>query len=643
MVGDKVTFRLNKPAARYEVRSYYGDVVERGAAAPSLSLKVRQPGWYKLYLYGAERKAAPWGDTVGSTTFVIFRQRPGFPAMPPPGTAMGSLNDEVARGVTGMGPQRHSVGDASKPEEALKSLAPEIELDRRYYLPFDPLRQRVLMVAFPNGTKDLEGVRAVVRGLKDSVRYWEPRNEPNYGSSGADFALREMRPFYEAVKSVDPSLRVLGPGTVSIGPNDHGLKWIEGFLKAGGARYIDAFSFHAYNTVNGDLWLARKGLDTLEALLAKYGAGKLEKWQTEQGAFAAVYGSYQPRLQGRWTMLQMMVYEQHGIPKEHNHLWYDKSHGFWDFPTWWENDDGGLNPAAALMRVWSEELYGTRFARAYDLGPVGNKLYVGSLFAGPGKRVAAFQSAGSTDGTVELRVQGGRRLHTFSAFGVESDLPVLGGKAVLTVPELPVYVELAKGQQLEVARQDFGPNLALAPGVTVATSGTGQHPVDKSINNDSAKLHNGVLENWYWSQQKDDQPWMDDTKSFPAWVELRLPRSTTLSRVMVYAAPPWQWQGTLLGYELQVYQSGKWVTLEHVKEPPRTFRVFSPATRTTVDSFFSDRWVFQHHFKPVKTQRLRLLVHNTTYGGGATAEVVEAGGQTGPHQVMLREIEVYGR
>ncbi len=31
-------------------------------------------------------------------------------------------------------------------------------------------------------------------------------------------------------------------------------------------------------------------------------------------------------------MLQMMVFEQYGIPKEHNHLWYDKSHGFWDFP-----------------------------------------------------------------------------------------------------------------------------------------------------------------------------------------------------------------------------------------------------------------------------------------------------------------------
>ena len=113
-----------------------------------------------------------------------------------------------------------------------------------------------------------------------------------------------------------------------------------------------------------------------------------------------------------------MVFEQYGIPKEHNHLWYDKSHGFWDFPTWWENDDGGLNPAAPLMRVWSEELYGTKFVKAFDFGPSGNDIYIGSLFQGSGKSVAAFMSAGATDGKVDLLVKGGSKLKVVSPFGV---------------------------------------------------------------------------------------------------------------------------------------------------------------------------------------------------------------------------------
>ena len=451
-----------------------------------------------------------------------------------------------------------------------------------------------------------------------------------------------MKPFFDAVKGVDPSLKVMGPGTVSIGPGL--LPWIDDFFKAGGGKSIDVFSFHAYNNINGDLWLARKSMDTLAQVLEKHGVGEIEKWQTEQGFFAAVYGAYQPHIQGRWTMLEMMIFEQYGIPKEHNHLWYDKSHGFWDFPTWWENEDGGLNPAAPLMRVWSEELYGTRFARRYDLGDVGNKLGIGSLFEGKGRRFAAFQSAGSTDGRIELAVKGGGPLRLVSAFGRTSDLPVEKGRASLNVPELPVYVELADGQSIDVIPDDWGPNLARDPGVTAAASGTGVHPVDKTIPNDVAKIINGELENWYWSQRKEAHVWMDDTKEFPAWVEVRLPEPKAIARVIVYAAPPWQWQGTLLDYEFQVERDGKWETVERVQEPPKVLKVFTPPTRTTVDQFASDRWIFQHRLAtPIKTGKIRLLVHDTTYGGGATKEVADAGGQTGPHQLMLREVEIYGR
>ncbi|MHB1035232.1 MAG: hypothetical protein ACYC35_19265 [Pirellulales bacterium] len=641
-VGDPVSFKLaGSVATRYQVRDYWGEEVDRGPAGAEIKLNVRQPGWYKLYLYG-NAKREPWGEICGGTTFVVFRKSAGFPDMPGKETPGGQhpALDEVARGVIGMGPQRHQA-DASKPEETIKRLESDIAIDKKFYLPYDPLRGRVLLVAFANGTKNLDGVRKIVERFKNDVQYWEPRNEPNYGSNGADFVTKELKPFYETVKGVDPKLKVLGPGTVSVGPGL--LVWIEDFLKAGGAKYLDGFSFHAYNNVNGDLWLARRSLDSLGALLAKYGADKLPKWQTEQGFFAAVYGAYQPRLQGRWTMLEMMVFEQYGIPKEHNHLWYDKSHGFWDFPTWWENEDGGFNPAAPLMRVWSEELFGARFVRAFDFGEAGNRLYLGSLFEGPAKRVAAFQSAGSPDGRIELEVTGGDKLHVVTAFGVERDLPVAQGHAELPVPELPVYVELAAGQDLRVARPDYGPNLALAAGVTAASSGQAEHPVDRQIPNDIRKIINGELENWYWLQKKEAQPWMSNLKEFPGWVEIRLPKEAIVARVLVYAAPPWQWQGSLLDYELQYDKSGQWVTLERIQEPAKVFKVFSPATRTTVDSFYSDRWVFQHSFRPVTTAKLRLVVHETTWGGGAAKDVADAGGQTGPHQIMLREIEVYGK
>lgn len=179
--------------------------------------------------------------------------------------------------------------------------------------------------------------------------------------------------------------------------------------------------------------------------------------------------------------------------------------------------------------------------------------------------------------------------------------------------------------------------------MSLAASGSGKHPVDPKIPNDISKLTNGEMENWYYAQKPEAQVWMDDTKSFPAWIEVRFPRPTEVGRVIVFAPAPWQWQGTPVDYELQCDEQGKWITIEHVIEPLQSFRVITPALRTKADSFFSDRHIFEHRFKPRTTARLRLLVHNTTFGGGATEDIPWAGGQTGPHQLALREIEVYAK
>jgi hypothetical protein len=133
----------------------------------------------------------------------------------------------------------------------------------------------------------------------------------------------------------------------------------------------------------------------------------------------------------------MMVYEQYGIPKEHNHYWYDRNGGFWDEPRWVQNEDGSINPVGPLLRVWSEELYGTHFASALNFGNPGNKMFVGSLFNGPGKQVAAIMTSGDTQGQVTLNVVGATSVKVVSAFGTERSLPIVNGTAALPVSELP--------------------------------------------------------------------------------------------------------------------------------------------------------------------------------------------------------------
>ncbi len=647
------TFQWDQGQAKsYEVRDYFGQLVASGAApAPGtqLTINVKRPGWYKLYVFGSVADPT-FGDSLGGTIFCIYRNDPNFPTMPgkevvDPDPGM----DEVVRGVTGMGPQRLKVDDATNPDAAIAAVAPEVALDKQYYLPYDPVRNRSLLLAFANGTRNindpsqdatyLAGVRKIVQRFHNDIKYYEGRNEPNFFETPEQY-VQEIKALYETVKSIDPTCKVIGPGVVDI-LGGYGLQWLDRFLAAGGGNYIDAVSFHAYNSVNGDVAEARRCLDGLKWEMNKFGIGNMEIWQTEQGSYAAMYGTYDPRHQGRWTMLQRMVFEQYGITKEHNILWYDRS-GYWDIPAFWECwDDGSLNPAASLMRVYSEEVFGTTFTKSYDFGASGNNMYVGNLYTGPGKSVAAFMSAGSTDGKVHLAVQGGNSLRVVSPFGVAINVPVVNGQAVIDVPELPVFVELAAGQTIDVIPQDWGPDLALQPGVTAKTSGDGQHPLGGSYQNSISKVFDGVHQSWYSNQSPDGDVWYDHTVGQTPWFELDLPKAQSIGKVVIYSGVPWQWRGSLLDYELQYDNNGTWTTIEHVQEDPKTIGVYSEWERSTVDSFYSDRYVFRHEFAPVTTSKIRILAHAVTWGGGATQMESEAGGQTGFPLMNLSEVEVY--
>ena len=638
--GEPVVLKLSSPgASRYVIRDYNGNTVETGpVSGSSIAPAVRDPGWYRVALYGNDQ-GMPYGDSVGSSMFSIIRDTPNFPKLPPPGTSGGVdwFSDSILRGVFGHGPQRHKVDNASAPDAEIAKLVTALDIDQKYYKSFDPARKRELLVVFPNGTTDLAGVRKIVERFKGVVKYWEARNEPNFFMSATAFVNNELKPFYELVKSVDPSMKVMGPGAVSVGPPMAG--WNDEFFRAGGGKYIDAFSFHAYNCVNGDLTLVRQSFDQIDAWLRTYNLVGIEKWQTEQGFYGPTWGGYQPRMQGRWTMLQMMTYEQYGIPKEHNHYWYDRNGGFWDHPCWIENEDESINPVGPLLRVWSEELYGTNFVSKYDFGNPGNQLFVGNLFTGVGKQVAAFMTAGETQSQLDLLITGASSVKVVSPFGVERVVPVVAGKVTLPVGELPTYVEFSG--TLNVSRSDWGQNLARLTGVSALASGSTAHPIFTGVNNSIGKVINGQLDSWYWTQAPDAHIWSANNASYPGWIEVRLPSAQSIDRVVVYAGVLWQADGSILDYQLQVDQGGQWVTVATVNEPTNTFRTFNQANHTTVDSFYSERCVFTHSFAPVTTQKIRLLVNDVTWGGAVNKDLKDAGSQSGVRQLNLREIEVY--
>ncbi len=651
--GTPVVFDFAAGSTLYEVRDYNGNLVDSGNAVGSVTLNVTQLGWYKLYVYGPSSNAT-YGNVVGGTTFSIVRVDPNFPTLPPAGSdPTGGLYDEALRDAMDLGPQRYSVTDVTQPAEAIAEITPNLALDEEYYLNNDPTRHPAELIAFTNGTADLTdpsqnaaylaGVAQIVEAFHGTVKYYEGRNEPNFYETPQQFVAEE-RDLYNTIKSIDPTCELIGPGVVDL-TTGYGLAWDNQFFAAGGGQYIDAFSFHAYNAVNGDLFLARDNLNNMTAMLASWGLQNLPIWQTEQGYPAPLYGSYDPNLQGRWTMLQYMIFEQYGIPLEQDILWYDVSHGFWNYPEFFENSDGSVNPEVPLLNVWSEEIYVTNFTQALDFGPTGNNLYVGDEFQGGGRSVLAIMSAGSTDGQVQFKVQGGTSLNVVSDFGVESTIPVVNGVATLAVGDMPVYVELAAGQVADIIPQNWGTNVAALPGVTALSSGDGLNPVDPSLPNDIGKTHDGVIQSWYLTENASTDTWYDDTPAGkPAWLELDFPQPTSVDSAIVYSGDPWQWRGSLLDFQLQYFDntSNSWVNVDHVQEQPKTLSVYSPVEDTTVDSFYSQRWIFPVQFQPVTISRIRILVNSQTYGGAADALESAAGGQSGPDVFCVTDFQVFG-
>ena len=231
--GDTVQYALGATGVTsYEVRDYYGNLVESGGhdpASPALTLTTGALGWYKLYLYGSQDQGAPWHTVVGGSMFVVVRNNPNFPPLAAPDAPSGWYpdSDDQLVGFIGRGPQRLYVEDASNPAQAIQLLTIDLAILKQNYLPYDPVRKRVLAIDFPNGTTDSDGVRQIVEYFKNDVQYYEGRNEPNSETNEAFVA--EEQAFYAVVKGVDPSLKVLGPSVVSIDP---GMAiWIDGFSR----------------------------------------------------------------------------------------------------------------------------------------------------------------------------------------------------------------------------------------------------------------------------------------------------------------------------------------------------------------------------------------------------------------------------
>jgi len=84
-------------------------------------------------------------------------------------------------------------------------------------------------------------------GNCDPVTTWEPWNEPNNTGwpDGGNYATSVLKPFYAAVKSVEPNATVIGGSSLEPVPG-----WWQQLIAAGGLAWMDVAGIHPYTGSN---------------------------------------------------------------------------------------------------------------------------------------------------------------------------------------------------------------------------------------------------------------------------------------------------------------------------------------------------------------------------------------------------------
>ena len=385
----------------------------------------------------------------------------------------------------------------------------------------------------------------------------EPDGDGGY-ATGAAYA-QVFAQFAAAVRAASPSITIIGPGTVCIDSTSRG--WIDSFLSqlasSQGLGYLDGFSFHCYNDIEGNLGNGQASMDALVALLNTYGIGNIPLWQTEQGYPDAYNGTATPRFGPRCLGAQMVLFDQYNLPCERNCYWFVAGE-YINAPYLFMTTFKGVNvyPNALLLRTWSDELSGKAFTGKCTVRAPWNKVIFGNQYKGALGSEAVLMTDGETSLNVPVAVTGMTSgvLTVVRWDGNTSTVAVAHGTATINLCDLPTFVRLPTGAALTLNPSVVGANLAAS-----ATLSSPYQIDNVSLLNDGGWTGSERVSNFGVVPQI-----RESTASTDVPLDLDFGSSQTFNMVMLSCAMPFQNDGSLLDFDLQRWDDSQqaWVTFQ---------------------------------------------------------------------------------
>lgn len=496
------------------------------------------------------------------------------------------------------------------------------------------------------GTTRHTNVGTVVSTLYPLITRFEgPTNEPTLS---AEYA-HQMMIFQDSVHTGNASAKAIGPCPVDV----LNLAAWRAFLAAGGGAYCDEISFHAYNfDTSGDHNLGNYTFTNFVNMLASYGLSGKTLWQTESTqAMTCVYGVHHPR-RARKTMVDTLLLEQYGIPRERNNYWYDNSHGFWSFPVWLSNGDGSMQPQGALYRTLAEETWAMTHSSKLDFGTPGNNIFLGSIYSGTsGSCAVAMCASYMPNSSVTYQITGATgSLTAVDGWGNTSPIAITpGGLATVPTNDFPSYLRLPVGATATVYSVNDWPQIKVnGHGLNAALNARLPCRVGNQL---SMVPRDGKFQTNYGAGSEgggDSGGVFYTAAALPATATLTWETSTRADRVIVWCSPPWQIASTLLDFDVQTSVDGTtWVTQNTVDNTADAVSFLhgsdSNGTGCQYETYWKEQWIFDVKFTggPVTCKAIRLNVRACSHGGEPPdIDPAQMGQGDSNERIVLQDIAV---
>jgi len=451
---------------------------------------------------------------------------------------------------------------------------------------------------------------------KFGVAIWEPINEPDLSMPPEKYIEDILKFQYPAVKAGNPQANFLGGSLCGLDK----YRWLRRLYELGGDKFFDGVSFHPY-TGNGFQEVYRSELDEWWQVLRDHKDTSHGIWMTESAWHRGwmfndyVYDRFNAfrQSQARHAALMHLNAEAMAIPRDRIYDFYLVEHGYnefflvtYNYPT----------PAAIAIQVMNECLRDAKFEREIPLPTFGHYF---QLYRDASRTVAV---AFTSDEPAELDLAtDAPEVVATDLMGNRRTIKPEAGKLRLTISGDPTYLAVGAKNRIEPLYDGLRVRINMAIptlGATASASSVAKPkkgeplPPSTAIVGDptcwsSAGALTGARRGWDEDESGKDQ--------WPDWFEVKLPKPVPVARVRVwhdYGA----WERVLRDWDVQAFVDGQWKTVDSVRGNRH-------------------RFVTEHRFEPVTTDRVRVLVHMVNSCLFESIEWI-------PKLSTLRAVEVYG-